>query len=141
MDEIYVFSIGDLAAESGTTVQTIRYYEQSGLMPEPPRTQGRQRRYAQGHLDRLKFIRHARELGFPVDDIRELLRLSAHPDAPCDAADRIAAEQLAEVERKIERLHALRTELRRMVAGPHGSLRDCRIIETLADHSLCEGTH
>jgi DNA-binding transcriptional MerR regulator len=139
--EAFAFSIGDLAAESGTTVQTIRYYEQSGLMPAPPRTSGRQRRYAQGHLDRLKFIRHARELGFPVDDIRELLRLSAHPDSPCDAADRIAAEQLAEVERKIERLRALRKELKRMVGGSHGSLRNCRIIETLADHSLCESQH
>jgi DNA-binding transcriptional MerR regulator len=139
--EAYEFSIGDLAAQSGTTVQTIRYYEESGLMPAPPRTAGRQRRYAQSHLDRLKFIRHARELGFPVDDIRELLRLSAHPDSPCDAADRIAAEQLGEVERKIRRLQALRKELKRMVSGPHGSLRDCRIIETLADHSLCETAH
>lgn len=139
--DVFAYSIGDLASQSGTTVQTIRYYEQSGLMPAPPRTEGRQRRYAQVHLDRLKFIRHARGLGFPVDDIRELLRLSAHPDQPCDAADRIAAEQLAEVERKIVRLQALRKELKRMVAGPHGALRDCRIIETLADHALCGAEH
>lgn len=139
--DVFAFSIGDLAGQSGTTVQTIRYYEQSGLMPAPPRTEGRQRRYAQVHLDRLKFIRHARELGFPVDDIRELLRLSAHPDQPCDTADRIAAEQLAEVERKIKRLQALRKELKRMTACSHGLVRDCRIIETLADHSLCEAEH
>lgn len=141
MRDAFVFSIGDLARESGSTVQTIRYYEQSGLMPEPPRTEGRQRRYAQRHLDRLKFIRHARELGFAIEDIRELLRLSAHPEESCEAADRIASEQLAEVERKIARLEALRGELKRMVAGPHGSLRECRIIETLADHSLCGAAH
>lgn len=139
--EMFAFSIGDLAARSGTTVQTIRYYEQSGLMPSPPRTGGGQRRYARAHLDRLKFIRHARELGFSVDAIRELLRLSAHPDAPCEAADKIAAAQLAEVERKIARLNALKKELKRMTAGPHGSLRDCRIIETLADHALCGAEH
>jgi DNA-binding transcriptional MerR regulator len=142
MSDVYAFSIGDLATASGTTVQTIRYYEQSGLMPVAARTEGRQRRYAQTHLDRLKFIRHARELGFPVDDIRELLRLSAQKDAPCDAADRIAAEQLAEVKRKIARLQALEVELERMVGEcRHGTLADCRIIETLADHSLCSTAH
>ena len=133
MSDVYAFSIGDLATASGTTVQTIRYYEQSGLMPVAARTEGRQRRYAQTHLDRLKFIRHARELGFPVEDIRELLRLSSQKDAPCDAADRIAAEQLAEVKRKIARLQALEVELERMVgACRHG---------TLADHSLCSTAH
>lgn len=138
---VYDLTIGNLAEASGTTVQTIRYYEQSGLMPPPPRTQGRQRRYARAHLERLKFIRHARELGFAVDDIRELLRLSAHPDAPCEAADQIAARQLAEVERKLVRLQALKRELKRMTSGPHGAVHACRIIETLADHSLCAAAH
>lgn len=138
----FAYTIGDLAGESGTTVQTIRYYEQSGLMPAPPRTHGGQRRYDKGHLDRLKFIRHARELGFPIDDVRELLRLSAHPDQPCHAADDLAARQLDEVERKIKRLQSLRKELKRMLGARHdGALRDCRIIETLANHSLCHGEH
>lgn len=136
------FSIGDLARESDTKVPTICYYELSQLMPAPPRTGGGQRRYAQEDLDRLKFIRHARELGFPVDEIREMLRLSAHPDAPCDAVDDIAVKQLAEVERKIKRLQSLRKELKRMIGEcEKGPLRHCRIIETLANHSLCASDH
>ena len=64
MDEPSLYAIGALAKLSGTPVATIRYYEQSGLMPEPPRTSGRQRRYGPSHLERLQFIRHARALGF-----------------------------------------------------------------------------
>ena len=136
------YSIGDLAQQSNTKVPTIRYYEESKLMPAPPRTAGGQRRYMQEHLDRLKFIRHARELGFPMEEIRELLRLSAHPDAPCAAVDDIAIKQLGEVERKIKRLQSLRKELKRMIGEcERGPLRDCRIIETLADHRFCAGDH
>jgi DNA-binding transcriptional MerR regulator len=136
------YSIGDLATLTDTKVPTIRYYEQIKLLPAPPRTEGGQRRYGRDHLDRLKFIRHSRELGFPVEEIRELLRLSAHPDAPCHAVDEIAAKQLAEVEGKIKRLQSLRKELKRMLGEcEKGSLRHCRIIETLADHSLCEHAH
>ena len=136
------YSIGDLAIQTDTKVPTIRYYEQTKLLPAPPRTEGNQRRYGREHLDRLKFIRHARELGFPVDEIRELLRLSAHPDAPCHAVDEIAARQLAEVEGRIKRLQSLRKELKRMLTEcEKGSLRNCRIIETLADHSLCDNEH
>ena len=66
-------TIGTLARRTGTKVQTIRYYEQIGLMPEPGRTEGGQRRYGDAELDRLAFIRHARELGFPLEDVRALL--------------------------------------------------------------------
>jgi DNA-binding transcriptional MerR regulator len=69
-------SIGDLAARAGTKVQTIRYYEQIALVPAPERSAGNQRRYGASHLERLAFIRHARELGFSLGAIRELLGLS-----------------------------------------------------------------
>ncbi len=138
----FEYSIGDLAERSGTKVPTIRYYEQSDLMPAPPRTEGGQRRYTKEHLRRLQFIRHARDLGFPIDDVRELLRLSAHLEAPCHAVDALAAKHLADVEHKIKRLQTLRRELKRMIgACEQGSLSSCRIIETLADHSLCGGDH
>lgn len=84
------FAIGELARRGGYAVQTVRYYEQIGLMPEPPRTGGRQRRYGEGHLKRLLFIRHARDLGFEVADIRSLLDLAAHPDQSCASVDAIA---------------------------------------------------
>ncbi|MFN0318556.1 MAG: MerR family transcriptional regulator [Burkholderiales bacterium] len=136
------YAIGDLARVAGTKVQTIRYYELQGLLRAPARTHGNQRRYAQSDLDRLKFIRHARELGFALDDVRSLLQLAAHPEKPCAEADAIARAQLLDVERKIARLKSLKTALTRMVvACKHGDVRTCRIIETLADHDLCTGPH
>lgn len=131
-----LYAIGDLAKRAGTKVQTIRFYEQQGLMPEPARTEGGQRRYAQVHADRLAFIRHARELGFPIDAIRELLALSDKPDHSCARVDRVASDVLADVEAKIARLESLRSELQRMVRScRRGRVGECRVIEVLADHS------
>jgi len=136
-------TIGDLAVRSATKVPTIRFYEQEGLMPVPDRTSGGQRRYDELHAKRLDFIRHARELGFPLDAVRELLRLSDQPEQSCESVDRVAREVLADVDAKIERLLSLQTELRRMVRqGRHGKIAECRVIEVLADHShsYCLGT-
>ena len=105
-------------------------------MPEPARTAGKQRRYGQRHVDRLAFIRHSRELGFPLDAIRELLSLADHPDQLCDAADSIARAQLQNVERRIGRLQALKAELERMIERCQGGrVAECRVIEALSDHS------
>ena len=90
-------TIGQLASQTGCKVQTIRYYEQIALMPEAARTAGNQRRYYRWHLERLAFIRHSRELGFPLDAIRELLSLADNPERSCEAADRIARRQLEQV--------------------------------------------
>src|SRR5271166_3347946 len=109
------YAIGELARRSGYAVQTVRYYEQTGLMPEPPRTEGRQRRYGEAHLKRLLFIRHARDLGFEVEDIRSLLDLAARPDQSCASVDAIAKTHLAAIDKKIARLTALRTEVNRML--------------------------
>ena len=131
-------TIGDLSRETGCKVQTIRYYEQIGLMPEPARSNGNQRQYSPAHLDRLAFIRHARELGFPLDAIRELLGLADNPSRTCDAADAIARSQLVQVESRIARLQTLKVELERMVEQCRGGMiEDCRVIEVLADHSKC----
>jgi DNA-binding transcriptional MerR regulator len=132
--------IGGLARATGCKVQTIRYYEEIGLMPEPARTAGNQRRYGRRHVDRLVFIRHGRELGFSLEAIRELLGLSDRPDQPCDAVDRLARRQLEQVERRLARLAMLESELERMLkqcAG--GKVRDCRVIEALSDHSRHAG--
>jgi Cu(I)-responsive transcriptional regulator len=135
-------SIGELSRWTGVKVPTIRYYEQVGLMPAPPRTEGKQRRYGPAAVDRLNFIRHARELGFEVDAIRELLALSAQPDRSCAEVDQIARRHLAEVERRIGQLVALRAELQRMVdACGHGRVCDCRVIEILAGHGQCGHDH
>lgn len=131
-------SIGDLGRETGTKVQTIRYYEEIGLMPAPARTEGGQRRYAAAHLDRLAFIRHSRELGFSLDQIRSLLDLSDRPDRTCAEADAIARKNLTAVRRRIESLRALEEELQRMVEECSGGrVCDCRVIEVLSDHRKC----
>lgn len=137
-----MLTIGSLAKRTGAKVQTIRYYEQIGLMPEPGRTAGGQRRYGPADQDRLAFIRHARQLGFSLDSIRELLTLSDHPDQPCSDADSIARRQLRHVEARIARLEALRGELRRMIAEcAGGTVSDCRVLEVLRDHAECLTDH
>lgn len=131
-------TIGRLARETGCKVQTIRYYEQISLMPHPLRTTGNQRRYGAGHVARLAFIRHGRELGFSLDAIREFLSLADQPDRPCEAADLIARAQLEAVESRIARLNSLKVELERMIAQCKGKrIAECRIIEVLANHGEC----
>lgn len=137
-----MLTIGTMANKTGTKVQTIRYYEQIGLLPEPERSEGGQRRYTSADHDRLAFIRHARQLGFSLGAIRELLDLSDQPDKACGEADEIAQRQLKQVEKRIARLKALRTELKRMVrecSGGHTA--DCRVLEVLRDHSECLTDH
>lgn len=136
------YSIGELSTETGVKVPTIRYYEDIGLMPAPPRTGGGQRRYAPPARARLGFIAHARDMGFSLDAIRSLIELSEHPERPCRDADRIAAERLSDVERRIARLMGLKAELQRMLDGhASGTVSDCRIIEVLSDHGRCGGDH
>ena len=137
-----MLTIGVLAKKTGTKVQTVRYYEQIGLIQDPGRTEGGQRRYGVADLNRLSFIRHARQLGFTLKAIRELLDLSDHPDRPCQEADAIARRQLKQVERRLARLEALRVELRRMVREcSGGGTADCRVLEVLQDHSECLTDH
>ncbi len=136
------FSIGDLARETSTKVETIRYYEKIGLMPQAARTSGNHRAYSAAHRNRLTFIRHSRELGFSLDDVRALLKLSDSPENPCAEADTIATQHLERVRSRIARLRALEAELTRMVDGCCGSkVAECRVIEVLADHSLCGHDH
>ena len=137
-----MLTIGSLGKKTGTKVQTIRYYEQIGLMPEPGRTEGGQRRYDDAEVDRLSFIRHARQLGFPLEAIRELLDLSDNPDRSCHEADSIARRQLKQVEMRMERLKALRIELKRMIREcSGGNSADCKVLEVLRDHSECLTDH
>lgn len=137
-----MISIGKLSRETGVKIPTIRYYEQIGLLPEPERNGGGQRIYARATLDRLSFIRHARELGFSLDDIRELIFLSENPSQNCHTADSIATRQLSALQNRIKRLQALETELQRMLGQCSGNTVDtCRIIQVLGDHSLCLTEH
>jgi len=124
--------IGDLAAATGTKVNTIRFYEDIGLMPRAVRTASGRRTYADADLRRLRFIRHARGLGFNTEEIRSLLTLSDRSDGECDEVNRITKRHLKDVDAKIARLVVLRDELARIAeicAG--GRVTDCRVLELL----------
>jgi DNA-binding transcriptional MerR regulator len=127
-------SIGDLANVTGVKVVTIRYYERIDLMPSPPRTVGNYRSYRQEHLRRLQFIRRCRDLGFRLDEIRELLRLSTQANRACSEVDRITASHLEVIERKMDDLRKLADELRRINArcAGNGTINNCRILEALS---------
>jgi DNA-binding transcriptional MerR regulator len=138
-----MLTIGKLSTRTGVKVPTIRYYEQTGLMDEPGRTAANQRRYGQGELERLAFIKHARDLGFSISAIADLIRLQGRPDQPCDNADEIARGQLAEVRGKIKRLKRLERELARISAACacEGAVQDCAVLAALGDHDQCGTEH
>ena len=130
------FTIGVLARATETQVETIRYYERIGLLSAPARTTGNYRAYGPDHLRRLSFIRRSRELGFSIKTVRELLNLGDQKEADCSAVDTIAREQLAEIERKIADLSALRHELKSLIGQcGNGTIAECRLIEALSPTS------
>ncbi|KRR12386.1 MerR family transcriptional regulator [Bradyrhizobium valentinum] len=127
-------SIGELAKAASTQVVTIRYYERIGLLPSPRRTPGNYRTYDREQVFRLRFIRRCRDLGFTLDQIRDLLRLSARKEQDCTDVDRLAAAHLEEVEKKIADLKRLAAELHRLnnCCEGGGRIADCRIIDALS---------
>lgn len=127
-----VLTIGQVAARSGVNIETIRYYERIGIVPEPPRSEGGQRRYDDPDLRRLAFVRRCRELGFPLDEVRALLALVDGGDYSCDDVRRMTLHQLDAVRHRIADLRVMETTLDRMAARcDGGEVPDCPIIETL----------
>lgn len=136
------YSIGQLAKECDCKVQTLRYYEEIALIPKPGRNSGNQRVYSEGHRKKLNFIRHSRQLGFSLDQIRQILSLTDNPNQPCDKVNAIAEKHLSDVIFKIKRLNDIRKELERMVYECSANkISECRIVEVLSDHSLCHSEH
>lgn len=125
-------SRGSLAAESGVHSETIRYYEKIELMPNPARSAGGHRIYDQSHLKRLFFIRRSRELGFTLQEIRELLELADGGDYTCaEVHDRTIAH-LADVTRKIHDLRNIQRTLETMASKCDGSMvPDCPVMDEL----------
>ena len=113
-------TIGALSKRSGVKVTTIRYYESIGLMREPDRSASGQRIYGEDAVERLNFIRHTRELGFPVEAIRELIELQTKPGDDCAVVDAIARRHLAAVRHRLSQLEALEGELKRMIVNCAG---------------------
>jgi Cu(I)-responsive transcriptional regulator len=126
-------TIGKLAAATGTKVETVRSYERAGLIAPPARTDGNYRSYRPEDLERLRFIRRTRDLGFSLDEVRALLNLAAQRDRDCGTVDKLATHHLEEIDRKIADLTALRRELAGAIAScAGGTMADCRILEAFA---------
>lgn len=128
-----VLTIERLARAAGSTPETVRWHEQDGLMAAPAGTDGNYRVYGTDDLTRLKFIRRARELGFTLDRVRALLDIAADRKRDCASVDAVTKDHLAEIDRKIADLQALRREVAGLVAScAGGTIDDCRIVEALA---------
>lgn len=136
--EMRATTIGGLAKASGVKVTTIRYYESIGLIDPPDRSDGGQRLYDKGAVERMNFIRHARDLGFSLEAIRELIALSANIERSCAEIDEIARRHAADIRHRIKRLKALEREMERMIKSCSvNKVADCRVLAVLADHDLC----
>lgn len=128
------FSVGQMAEQTGCKVETVRYYEKEGLMPQPPRTEGGHRQYDRNHLKRLYFIRRSRELGFSIEQVRELLQYVDEPDHSCGEVRAMTVKQAREVQGKIDDLKRLQKALNDMSAKCSSrtfSIEDCPIIDAL----------
>ena len=104
--------IGELARRSDTPVQTIRYYEREGLLPQAPRSEHNYRVHDHGHLERLVFVRNCRSLGLSLQEIRALLRARDAPDADCGDVDALLDQHIAQLGSRIRRLRELERQLR-----------------------------
>lgn len=126
------FTIGRLAKQAGVNIDTVRFYEREGLLERAPRSASGYRLYRSADADRLKFIRRAKELGFSLEDIAELLRLAEGGEKRADVKA-IAQRRVADLERRIEELQAMHAILAHHVrhCSGRGSVKGCPIIEAL----------
>lgn len=129
-------TIGRVAAEVGVNIQTIRYYERRGLLVAPGRTASGYRQYAEAAVSRLRFIKHAQELGFSLKEVRELLDLRVRRGTACDAVERSARQKIELVQQKIRGLQRVKQTLARLAAACEArrATDACPILEALEDH-------
>lgn len=131
-------SIGQLARTARVNVETIRYYERRGLIPEPPRRESGYRQYSEDAVSRIQFIKRAKELGFSLKEISELLSLRVDPDTTCGDVKRRAEVKIAEVDEKIRALQKIKKALTKLAALCRGSgpTSECPIMEALNSEDL-----
>ncbi len=126
-------TIGKLAQEAGINLETVRYYERRGLVPKPPRTPSGYRLFPAETAQRLRFIRHAQELGFSLTEIRELLTLRVSPRISRSEIRKRAEAKIVDIEKKIKRLESMRKSLRKLTTSCTGCgpVSECPILESL----------
>jgi MerR family transcriptional regulator, mercuric resistance operon regulatory protein len=128
------FPIGELSKQSNVNIETIRYYEKIGVMPAPGRSAGGYRIYGADHLKRLSFVRRSRQLGFSLDEIRELLRLVDGHAYTCAEVQALTLNHVAEIRRKITDLKRLKRVMAEMAAQCTGDRApECAVIDALFD--------
>lgn len=130
-------TIGRLAEGAGVNVETIRYYERRGLLPEPHRTESGYRQYSPDAVRRIRFIKRAQALGFTLDEIAELLRLRVAPGTNCNAVEARAKQAIARINAKVVELERMRLPLRRLVRAcrRRQPSDECPILGTLDEES------
>jgi Hg(II)-responsive transcriptional regulator len=126
---------GQIANEAGVNVETLRYYERRGLLPEPERLASGYRAYPADAVRIVRFIKSAQELGFTLDEIEALLELAAGGPESCEAVQELASRRVAELDRKIAALGAMRGSLQRLLAtcARPRSERECPLLQTLQE--------
>ena len=131
-----LMNIGQAAAATGVSAKMIRHYEGVGLLSAPRRTDSGYRQYAEGEIHTLRFIRHARDLGFSLPEIAQLVDLWRNRRRPSRNVKALAQAHIVELERKAHELLAMKATLEHLVHSCHGDDRpDCPILENLADQS------
>jgi MerR family transcriptional regulator, copper efflux regulator len=135
------FTISQLAKQAQVNIETVRYYERRGLLPEPPRRASGYRQYSQDDLAYLQFIRRAQTLGFSLKEIAELLALRVDPTMSCHDVRERAARKLADVDAKIRALETMRGALQRLIAAcsGEGPISACPILDGLTTPESGEG--
>ena len=126
-------TIGQLARDAGLNLQTVRFYERRGLLPKPPRTASGYRAFPSDSVRRLRFIKRAKELGFSLNEIKQLLALRFDPDTSCALVQQRAEDKLEDIEHKIQDLRRMKKALARLTATcpGRGSTGECPILESL----------
>jgi MerR family mercuric resistance operon transcriptional regulator len=127
------FTIGQLARRAGVGVETVRFYERRGLIAQPPRRASGYREYPPEAISRITFIRRAKELGYTLKEIAELLELRVRPRRSCDAVKRNAEAKISDIEAKIESLRRMRKALRGLVNSceKREATSECPILSAL----------
>jgi Hg(II)-responsive transcriptional regulator len=125
---------GELAKQSGVNVETLRYYERDGILPQPKRTESGYRLYHDSDVQRVHFIKRAQDLGFSLKEIKELLLLKQEPDHSAAEVKKMAEEKIESIEEKINMLQAIKESLQNLTAacpGASATVEDCPIIHSL----------
>lgn len=126
------YAIGEMSRQTGVNIETIRYYERISLMPKPDRTEGGNRQYSHDQLKRLAFVKRSRELGFSIEEIRALLKLTDRSDFTCSEIHEMTIEHLSDVQTKLADLKRMEKVLKSMAAKcSQGDTPECPIVDAL----------